>query len=125
VGGEVGEAGNGVVAFAVVGLGITDRTGKMAATKNVAGEIHPAGIGNGLKIGIGPRLVQVRRNGIRHEVGVVVEPGKRSRAAQRPTVGRRGEVSPVVSVTGRERAVQVVTELAELDLPQRRTYQKK
>src|ERR1035437_9148611 len=53
----IGEARNSVVAFAVVSLGIADRTGKAAATEDVSGNVNAAGIGNGLEVGIGPRLV--------------------------------------------------------------------
>src|ERR1022692_803998 len=82
VGREVGQPGNGITSFAVVGLCIVDRPGKVAAIKDPAGKIEPAGVGNRLVAGIGPRLVVIGRKVKGHKIGIVVETGKGAGASQ-------------------------------------------
>jgi hypothetical protein len=67
----IGEPGNSVVAFAVVSLGIADRTGKVAATEDVGADVDPAGIGDGLEVGVRPRLVQVKTGIEGQKIGIV------------------------------------------------------
>src|SRR5208283_651122 len=116
VGGVVGHSRDGEVTFAVIGLGVVDGSGKMAAAENVAGKIDAAGVGNGLIGRVVARLIQVGRNGEGDEVGIVVITGERARAADREAVVGRDIVSVASVIARGDGAVQVRAEFAEPDL---------
>src|SRR5580698_2896420 len=59
VGNKVGQAGDCVVSFAVEGLVVSDGAREPAAAEDVGGGVDSAGAGDGLKVRVGARLIQV------------------------------------------------------------------
>jgi hypothetical protein len=72
VGREVRLSGQTECAGTVSIVAVSDRTGKIATREEIHRTVDPAGAGDGLRTGIGPRLVVVGRRAERDEVGIVV-----------------------------------------------------
>src|ERR1022692_4939889 len=75
VGGEVGQPGNRKLSLAVIRLGVADRSRKMAAAEDGTREIDTAAVGDGLEVGVCPRLPVIGGEIEGDKIGVVVVPG--------------------------------------------------
>ena len=53
----------------------------MAAAEDGTGEVDPAAVGDGLEVGVCPRLPVIRREIEGDEIGVVILPGSSGAAA--------------------------------------------
>jgi hypothetical protein len=113
---EIGEAGNSVVAFAVVSLGIADRTGKVAATEDVGADVDAAGVGDGLEVGVRPRLVQVETGIIGKKIGIVERTLEIGGASDGPVVVTASHIPKVSSIPCGDCAIQICAEVAHRDL---------